>query len=106
MWSLLQGRSTSTSWMQQFFNLLSSNGNKPVDLETFVVGCIKLKGAAKSMDLMDLVYMTRETAAQHREEQCRFEAYCRREFDAIKRGIGLPVPGGCHHATMHSALAS
>merc|ERR1711918_290432 len=41
---------------KQFFQVLSNNGHRPVDIETFVVGCIKLKGMARSMDLMDLVY--------------------------------------------------
>merc|ERR1712176_1681338 len=27
-----------------------------LDIDTFVVGCIKLKGAAKSMDLIDLMH--------------------------------------------------
>merc|ERR1712232_1201759 len=38
----------------QFFSILSAGGNRSVDVETFVIGCIKLKGYAKSMDLMDL----------------------------------------------------
>merc|ERR1712232_674926 len=38
----------------QFFSILSAGGNRSVDVETFVIGCIKLKGFAKSMDLMDL----------------------------------------------------
>jgi len=41
---------------RQFFLVLSDRGKRPVDLETFVVGCIKLRGAAKSVDLMDLSF--------------------------------------------------
>merc|ERR1711884_634128 len=47
-----------------FFQVLSNNGNRSIDLESFVVGCIKLKGAAKSMDLLNLVCAHRE-AVQH-----------------------------------------
>jgi len=51
--------------LSQFFGILSNNGTQKVDLETFVVGCIKLKGMAKSMDLMDLMVSTK----QNRDEQ-------------------------------------
>lgn len=39
----------------QFFNILSNNGKTAVDIEQFVVGCMKLKGAARSMDLVVLI---------------------------------------------------
>merc|ERR550525_272123 len=42
-----------------FFQVLSDNGKRSIDLETFVVGCIKLKGAAKSMDLLNFFYSYR-----------------------------------------------
>jgi len=41
---------------KQVFCILSNHGTNAVDLEAFVVGCIKLRGMAKSMDLMDLMY--------------------------------------------------
>lgn len=41
--------------LQQFFTILSAGGRRRVDLDTFVIGCIKLRGAAKSMDLIDLL---------------------------------------------------
>jgi len=31
--------------------VLSGRGKRLVDLDTFIVGCIKLRGAAKSMDI-------------------------------------------------------
>merc|ERR1712216_171688 len=43
----------------QFFTALSSSGQSGFDLETFVVGCIKLRGYAKSIDLMHL-FMAQE----------------------------------------------
>merc|ERR1712160_76935 len=57
--------------IKQFFAVLSSNGQRGVDLETFVVGCIKLKGAAKSMDLMDLVFAHRHST---RDNKMQFES--------------------------------
>mmetsp|Transcript_148362 Transcript_148362/g.284338 ORF Transcript_148362/g.284338 Transcript_148362/m.284338 type:complete len:344 (-) Transcript_148362:85-1116(-) len=51
---------------KQFFCILSDHGRRCVDVETFVVGCIKLKGAARSMDLMDLVYAHREASTEAR----------------------------------------
>eukprot|EP00929_Paragymnodinium_shiwhaense_P009355 TRINITY_DN113496_c0_g1_i1.p1 TRINITY_DN113496_c0_g1~~TRINITY_DN113496_c0_g1_i1.p1 ORF type:complete len:605 (-),score=163.33 TRINITY_DN113496_c0_g1_i1:110-1924(-) len=45
--------------LKQFFQMLSEDGDKPVNLEQFVVGCIKLKGPAKSMDLMESICLQR-----------------------------------------------
>merc|ERR1712187_739985 len=53
--------------LKQFFSVLSANNKRPVNLENFVIGCIKLKGMAKSMDLMDLMY----TQKQATEENAR-----------------------------------
>jgi len=38
----------------RFFALLSDGGKKEVDLETFVTGCIRMKGPAMSVDIQDL----------------------------------------------------
>jgi len=51
---------------KQFFCILSNNGTRAVDLETFVVGCIKLRGMAKSMDLMDLIFAHKQATHEHR----------------------------------------
>jgi hypothetical protein len=63
--------------VKQFFTVLSCNGRRAVDLETFVVGCIKLKGMAKSMDLMDLTYAHRQAAA----DQQRFAEFVELQFE-------------------------
>jgi len=73
--------------VKQFFMMLSCNGSKPVDLESFVIGCIKLKGLAKSMDLLSLMNSSKEIAAKQLDSLRNFEAFCRREFDAIKNNI-------------------
>ena len=68
--------------IKQFFSVLSSNGQRGVDLDTFVVGCIKLKGAAKSMDLMDLVFAHRHALNK---------GY-RHRLGALGLGRGPPAP--------------
>merc|ERR1712216_774127 len=42
-----------SSDLHRFFQILSANGTRGVDLQSFVVGCIELRG--KSMDLMELI---------------------------------------------------
>lgn len=39
-----------------FFALLSSEGTVSVDVETFVIGCIKMRGQARSVDVINLSY--------------------------------------------------
>jgi len=50
----------------QFYNMLSSRGKYAVDLETFVVGCVKLKGNARSLDLQGLI-------ANQKRDACTLE---------------------------------
>jgi len=54
---------------KQFFLILSNHGTRPIDLETFVVGCIKLRGVAKSMDLMDLMFAHKRAVIEHKQFQ-------------------------------------
>merc|ERR1711957_671456 len=42
--------------LPMFFDLLTSHGKRSIDLESFVVGCIKLRGTAKSVDVIELLY--------------------------------------------------
>eukprot|EP00927_Polykrikos_kofoidii_P084828 TRINITY_DN904_c0_g2_i3.p1 TRINITY_DN904_c0_g2~~TRINITY_DN904_c0_g2_i3.p1 ORF type:complete len:611 (-),score=82.62 TRINITY_DN904_c0_g2_i3:74-1906(-) len=51
----------------QFFAILSENGRYPVDIETFVSGCMKLRGTARSHDVLGLVHYVRRTQAQQLE---------------------------------------
>jgi len=45
----------------QFYSMLSCRGRYTVDLDTFVVGCMKLKGYARSMDLQGLIATQKRT---------------------------------------------
>jgi len=51
----------------QFYSMLSCRGKYTVDVDTFVNGCIKLKGAARSMDLQGLIALQKRNS--HNIEQ-------------------------------------
>lgn len=52
--------------VKSVFQLLSGNLRKPIDLETFVVGCIKLKGEAKAVDMHKMLNQQAEVILQLR----------------------------------------
>lgn len=69
---------------KHFFDVLSDYGKRQVDLETFVIGCTKLKGLAKSMDLMDLLNEHRQASkALH-----TFIADCQQRFLKFDQSLG------------------
>merc|ERR1712048_1041695 len=70
--------------LEQFFSVLSDKGRRPVNLENFVIGCIKMKGSAKSMDLMDLIHFQKAFAEDYRKRLIELQVYCRQEFEEIK----------------------
>merc|ERR1712232_1485941 len=57
--------------------MLSCSGQREVDLETFVVGCIKMRGEARSMDLQELIF-------EHRS----FANFCHRQFKELHKLMG------------------
>merc|ERR1712194_430674 len=62
--------------LTMFFDILTSHGKRPVDLDTFVVGCIKLRGTAKSVDMVEL---GRDFRAFHKEHEF-FRNDCTQQF--------------------------
>merc|ERR1712217_909478 len=74
--------------LKQFFTVLSANNTRSVNLENFVIGCIKLKGMAKSMDLMDLVYSQKQSFDEHRRQMESFEKHIFVELHAIRECMG------------------
>eukprot|EP00929_Paragymnodinium_shiwhaense_P066867 TRINITY_DN33598_c0_g1_i1.p1 TRINITY_DN33598_c0_g1~~TRINITY_DN33598_c0_g1_i1.p1 ORF type:complete len:809 (+),score=155.28 TRINITY_DN33598_c0_g1_i1:113-2539(+) len=70
--------------LKQFFAGLSHNGARTVNLETFVVGCIRMRGPAKSMDLLELIFHEREAAAESRLQLNEFEDFCRNELRSLR----------------------
>jgi hypothetical protein len=49
---------------RHFFRVLSCDGRVSVDIQTFVDGCMKLKGSARSLDLLDLLYQHKASALE------------------------------------------
>merc|ERR1719329_2018101 len=95
--------------LEQFFSILSLGGRRKVSLETFVVGCIKLRGPAKSMDVTEMLLTQREGAEHQRffEKRCMAEIgklhHILRNVSAYPFDVGpatTPKPRG------HSALKS
>jgi len=64
MMAFAQSLQIDATNVHQFFDILSANGTRPVDLETFVVGCIRLKGASKSIDLVQMMHSLSSTASE------------------------------------------
>jgi len=52
---------------KKFFEVLSDSGKRSVDIATFVVGCIKLRGPAKSIDLADLASSNKRAHKEQRQ---------------------------------------
>merc|ERR1712032_1481846 len=65
--------------LTQFFAILSANGTQKVNLETFTIGCMKLRGNAKSMDLLGLIEQHRGFVLEFRE----FSRHCRRQLECM-----------------------
>eukprot|EP00929_Paragymnodinium_shiwhaense_P096628 TRINITY_DN58275_c0_g1_i1.p1 TRINITY_DN58275_c0_g1~~TRINITY_DN58275_c0_g1_i1.p1 ORF type:complete len:686 (-),score=165.63 TRINITY_DN58275_c0_g1_i1:286-2343(-) len=77
--------------LKQFFSILSKGGTKDVDVETFVVGCIKMRGNARSMDLVSLITMEKEFVREVRE----FLEVARAELTDLRAALtlaGFDVP--------------
>ena len=64
--------------LEQFFSILSVNGKRPVDLETFVMGCIKLRGMARSVDLIDMLLSQKTAIAEMHKAQRLNECHHRK----------------------------
>ncbi len=69
--------------LETVFNLLSHDGQQKVDVEAFVVGCIRVRGMAKSSDLNALIH-------EHRRSQegfhC-FRAQCEGQLRRIEQTL-------------------
>jgi len=50
----------------RFFLTLSCNGKKAVDLETFVLGCIKLRSTKTNLDILEMQMQTHEILAYNK----------------------------------------
>merc|ERR1711908_96196 len=79
--------------VKQFFNILSQNGSIDLDLENFVIGCIRGRGAAKSLDLLELVRLQKENSDRQREyayADRHFQEECFYYLSELGKTMGLP----------------
>lgn len=83
---------------KQFFCMLSDSGTRLVDVETFVVGCIKLKGMAKNMDLMELIYSHKKAVA----DQAKTNELICSTLRRIEGAVGHSGPLGMKACSLHS----
>jgi len=67
--------------LKQFFNAVSAYGTRTVDLQTFIVGCIKMQGNAKSLDLQDVKLTLKKSLFQ----QVRLEMLCQQQLETLQR---------------------
>merc|ERR1719240_368503 len=66
--------------LEHFFMELSGNGKNDIDLETFVVGTIKLRGYAKSSDMMESLVLLQRL----RLENAALTRFCEHGFQDIQ----------------------
>merc|ERR1719158_257345 len=73
------------------FTLIDVDGSGEVSIDEFVNGTMKLKGHAKSLDVVSMMYDN----ARHMAKFNKFCSYCENEFfnikNLVKPGWGLPA---------------
>lgn len=67
--------------LERLFIVLTADGRRPVDLETFVVGCIRMKGGAKSIDMQGLLLSQKKSA----QDQHRIAALCSQHLQSLRQ---------------------
>jgi len=65
-----------TSDILQFFIALTGHGKSGLDIDMFVLGCIKLRGSAKSVDLMHCLMQQQRINFEGE----KFHTYCKKTF--------------------------
>lgn len=80
MLAFAESLSLEVTDLEQLFDIFSCGGKQTVDVENFVVGCIKLRGTARSLDLLDLSMQTSRLA----QEQWFFREFCAEQFKEIR----------------------
>lgn len=56
-----------TSDLERCFRVLTAEGHRTVDMESFVVGCIRMKGNARSIDMQGCLLSQRKASEDHRK---------------------------------------
>lgn len=99
--------------LEHFFDVMSSHGRRSVDLASFVEGCIRLRGQARSMDVVEILMQQGRLRRDIRRLGSLLRACGPCSAGAPQRGDGLdvelpmrlsPMPhsasGGCSSATL------
>merc|ERR1712032_502041 len=72
-----------TSEAANLFRILDVDNSDDISIDEFLVGCFRLKGDAKQLDLATLMYENKRMI----ERLSRFMAYSVEEFEHLKSGI-------------------
>merc|ERR1712032_1431139 len=70
---------------KNLFRILDVDSSNDVNIDEFLIGCFRLKGHAKQLDLATLMYENKKMIGR----LARFMTYTVEEFDNIKSGIML-----------------
>jgi hypothetical protein len=97
--AFMESLEIDASDIEQFFAAVSGDGELSVDVETFVVGCMKLKGNARSMDLLSLCHAHRKLAFRHRVYESRVLA----EFGVVRMAIDR-MSEAIYHQSLTASL--
>eukprot|EP00927_Polykrikos_kofoidii_P085978 TRINITY_DN9495_c0_g1_i3.p1 TRINITY_DN9495_c0_g1~~TRINITY_DN9495_c0_g1_i3.p1 ORF type:complete len:670 (-),score=92.93 TRINITY_DN9495_c0_g1_i3:156-2096(-) len=80
MMAFAESLEIDASDVKQFFDVISQNGESAVNMHNFVEGCIKLRGSARSMDVIALTLMHKQAVS----EQRRFAFACEQHFNLLE----------------------
>lgn len=65
--------------VREFFDMVSQGGQRPVTIAQFVHGCMKIRGPARSVDLVVVIELLHLLEAAHSD----FMRYCKAQFDDL-----------------------
>lgn len=76
--------------IDKFFGLISKEGDTMVDRETFIQGCCRVKGAARSLDLFEVKTVSERTnvvAVENAERLSKLEGHCQEQLGMIRSDL-------------------
>jgi len=77
-----------TSDARQLFNLLDSDAREEVKIEDFILGCMRLRGQAKSSDMATLLRESKRSTSKTTKAMRKIE----KQLVAICSSLALPMP--------------
>lgn len=91
--------------LERFFDVLSMGGKATVDLETFVVGCIKARGAARGLDMMQMQQVQRVIMANQTQHVVHAEQMLEKLGRALAHTEALVVASAVSDISTSQASA-